>query len=42
MLYERFIEKRNNLGRGRTSYATDGWTGGKQRRDPNAIELDAT
>ena len=42
-LYERAIEKRH-IGqfRGRSSYTSNGWTGGQQRRDPDAIELDAT
>ena len=43
MLYERFQEKRHaGSGRGRTGYVANGWTGGQQRRDPDAMELDAT
>ena len=42
-LYERFQEKRHtNQIRGRSGFASNGWTGGQQRRDPDAMELDAT
>ena len=42
-LYERFMEKRHTgQVRGRSGYASNGWTGGQQRRDPDAMELDAT
>ena len=42
-LYERAIERRHTgQFRGRSGYASNGWTGGQQRYDPDAIELDAT
>ena len=40
-LYERSIEKRYlGMYYRRTSYASNGWTGGQQRRDLDAIEID--
>ena len=40
-LYERSMEKRHSgMYRGRTGYASNGWTGGQQRRDPDAMEID--
>ena len=42
-LYERSIEKRHlGQSRGRTGYTSNSWTSRQQRRDPDAIELDAT
>lgn len=42
-LYERAMERRHTgQFRGRSGYASNGWTGGQQRRDPDAMELDAT
>ena len=42
-LYKRYMEKKHtNQIRGRTGFASPGWTGGPQRRDPDAMELDAT
>ena len=42
-IYEREMEKRHTGQiRGRSGYASNGWTGGQQRRDPDAMELDAT
>ncbi|KAK0833501.1 hypothetical protein LTS02_018215, partial [Friedmanniomyces endolithicus] len=42
-LYERSMEKRhNNQNHGRSGYATNGWSGGQQRRDPDAMEIDNT
>lgn len=42
-LYERSMEKRHNhQSYGRSGYATNGWTGGQQRRDPDAMEIDNT
>ena len=41
-LYERTMEKKHNQGTGRSGYATNGWTGGQRRRDPDAMEIDNT
>ncbi|KAK1807040.1 hypothetical protein LTR12_018620, partial [Friedmanniomyces endolithicus] len=41
-LYERAMEKKHNQGTGRSGYATNGWTGGQRRRDPDAMEIDNT
>ncbi len=41
-LYERTIEKKHNQGTGRSGYATNSWTGGQRRRDPDAMEIDNT
>ncbi len=42
-LYERSMEQRHtNQYHGRPGYATNGWTGGQQRRDPDAMEIDNT
>jgi len=41
MLYERYIEKRHtNTFRGRSSYVPYSGSGGQQRRDPDAMEID--
>ncbi|KAK0358456.1 hypothetical protein LTR94_035399, partial [Friedmanniomyces endolithicus] len=40
-LYERSMEKRHNhQDYGRSGYAANGWSGGEQRRDPDAMEID--
>ena len=42
-LYERSMEKRHTgQNRGRSGFVPNSWTGGQQRRDPNAMELDVT
>ena len=42
-LYERSMEKRHTgQFRGRTGYAPTSWTGNGRRRDPDAMEIDAT
>ena len=42
-LYERSMEKRHTgQNRGRSGFVPNGWSGGQQRRDPNAMELDVT
>jgi len=41
-LYERTMEKKHNQNIGRSGYATNGWTGGQRRRDPDAMEIDNT
>ncbi len=41
-LYERAMEKKHNQNIGRSGYATNGWTGGQRRRDPDAMEIDNT
>ena len=42
-LYKCYMEKKHtNQIRGQTGFASPGWTGGPQRRDPDAMELDAT
>ena len=42
-LYKRQVKKRyTRQDRRRTSYVNNGWTGGQRRRDPNAIEINAT
>ncbi len=42
-LYERAMEKRHTgQFRGRSGYAPTSWSGGQQRRDPDAMEIDVT
>ena len=42
-LYERSVEKRHTgQNRGRSGFVPNSWTGGQQRRDPTAMEIDVT